>query len=98
MMGRVRHYGEADNSNTGGTGPGGLRFQTIDATTYFDLEGSYQFNDNWRLTLGARNIFDEFPPENTREIGDDCCGEKYISGIVMPWQGGYWYGRVTASF
>ena len=50
MMGRVRYYGEADNSNSGGTGPGGLRFQTIDATTFFDLEGSYQFNDNWRVT------------------------------------------------
>jgi len=98
VMGRVRYYGESENSNSGGTGPGGLRFQTIDATTYFDLEGSYQFNDNWRATVGGRNIFDEFPPPVAREIGDYCCGRTYQSGTVAPWQGGYWYARVSADF
>jgi iron complex outermembrane receptor protein len=98
LMGRVRYYGEADNSNSGGTGPNGLRFQVMDSVTYFDLEGSYRLNDNWRFTVGARNLFDEYPPALTREIGDDCCGEKYSSGIVAPWQGGYWYGRITADF
>ena len=98
FMGRVRYFGEGENSNSGGTGPNGLRFQTLDAVTYFDLEGSYRFNDNWKLTIGARNIFDEYPPQNTREIGDDCCGEQYISGLISPWQGGYWYGRLTADF
>jgi len=95
---RVRYYGEAENSNTGGTGPNGLRFQTMDATTFFDLEGSYRFNDNWRVTAGGRNIFDEYPDATAREIGDFCCGRIYPSGTVVPWQGGYWYARVTADF
>jgi iron complex outermembrane receptor protein len=95
---RIRYYGEAENSNTGGTGPNGLRFQTFDATTFFDLEGSYRFNDNWRVTVGGRNITDEYPDATAREIGDFCCGRIYPSGTVVPWQGGYWYARVSADF
>ena len=95
---RVRYYGESENSNSGGTGPGGLRFQTMDATTFFDLEGSYRFNDNWRVTAGGRNILDEYPDATAREIGDFCCGRIYPSGTVVPWQGGYWYARVSADF
>ncbi|MGI9260562.1 MAG: TonB-dependent receptor plug domain-containing protein, partial [Woeseiaceae bacterium] len=98
LMGRVRYYGEADNSNTGGTGPNGLRFQTMDATTFFDLEASYRFNDNWRVTAGGRNVTDEYPSATAREIGDFCCGRIYPSGTVVPWQGGYWYARVSADF
>lgn len=98
LTGRVRYYGEADNSNSGGTGPNGLRFQTFDATTFFDLEASYRFNDNWRVTAGGRNITDEFPDATAREISDFCCGRIYPSGTVVPWQGGYWYARVSADF
>jgi iron complex outermembrane receptor protein len=95
VMARARYYGEADNSNTGGDP---LRFQTFDPTTFFDLEGTYQVNDNWRVTVGARNLFDEYPGAVGREIGDQCCGRIYFSGTVVEWQGGYWYARVGADF
>ena len=97
-MARVRYYGEADNSNNGGFDPLGLRYQTFAATTFFDLEGSYQLNDNWRVTVGGRNITDEYPDATAREISDFCCGRIYPSGTVVPWQGGYWYARVSADF
>lgn len=95
-MVRVRYYGEASNSDN--TTP--LSIQDYDATTYFDLEGAYQFNDNWRLTIGGRNILDEFPDKTDRVASDNdfCCGRVYPSGTVADWQGGYWYARVQADF
>jgi iron complex outermembrane receptor protein len=95
FMGRIRYFGESENSNNNGDP---LTFQTIDATTFFDLEANWNLNDNWRLTAGAQNIFDEYPPAVAREIGDYCCGRIYQSGTVTPWQGGYYYGRVQVSF
>lgn len=96
FMGRARFYGEASNSDN--TDP--LSIQDYDSTVYFDLEGSYQLNENWRFTLGARNAFDEYPDETDRVASDNdfCCGRIYPSGTVAEWQGGYYYGRVTVGF
>ena len=96
IMGRVRYFGEASNSDN--TTP--LSIQDYDATTFFDLEGWWQINDMWRVTLGARNLFDTFPDETDRVASDNdfCCGRTYPSGTVVPWQGGYYYGRVTVNF
>ena len=43
----------------------------IDSTIYLDMELGYQFNDNFKLTAGAINVFDEFideigPPNSNR--------------------------------
>ncbi len=95
-MARGRYYGESENSNTSGA----LVIQKFDSTLFFDLEGSYQFNDNWRVSLGGRNIFDEFPDMTDRVASnnDQCCGRTFVSGGIVPWQGGYYYGRVSVSF
>ena len=95
FMGRVRYFGEAENSNNNGNP---LNFQTFDPTMFLDLEANWQLNDNWRFTLGAQNILDEYPDATAREIGDYCCGRIYPSGTVVPWQGGYIYGRVGVTF
>ena len=65
-----------------------------------DLEGAYQINDMLRVTVGGRNIFDEFPDELNEAIGqrDQCCGRIYDSGTVLPWQGGYYYLRLNVDF
>ncbi len=93
LVGRVSYYGESTNSNTGGNP---LRFQTLDPVWYTDIEGQYRFNDTFRLSLGARNLFDEYPAQDT--IGDYCCGRLYSSGTGMDWQGAYYYGRLTVDF
>ena len=95
IMGRARYYGETDNSNNN-TSP--LSVQTFDAVFFFDLEANYQINDNWRVSVGGRNIFDEFPDVISKVLNDDCCGRVYDSGSLVPWQGGYYFGRVSVSF
>ncbi len=96
MVGRVRYYGEASNSDN--TTP--LSIQDYGATTYFDLEANWQLNEMWRFSVGGRNIFDEYPDPTDRVASDNdfCCGRIYPSGTIADWQGGYYYGRVTVNF
>jgi len=93
LIGRVSYYGESTNSNSGGNP---LRYQTFDPTWYTDIEGQYRFNDTFRLSLGARNVFDEYPAQGT--VGDTCCGRLWESATGMDWQGAYYYGRLTVDF
>ena len=96
VMARGRYYGESENSNSSGN----LVVQTFDPVFFSDLEASYQINDNWRATVGGRNILDVYPDKTSKakSNNDQCCGRDYVSGSIVPWQGGYWYARVTASF
>lgn len=97
IMGRVRYFGESVNSDN--TSPY-LAQQIFSSTTYFDLEANWQVNDMWRLSLGARNLFDEFPDKLDRVASDNdqCCGRTYSSGSFAPWMGGYYFGKVQVSF
>ncbi|MCB1669564.1 MAG: TonB-dependent receptor [Gammaproteobacteria bacterium] len=93
LIGRLSWYGESSNSNTGGSP---LRYQTFNDILFTDLEAQYQINDMFRVSVGGRNIFDEYPGKDT--IGDYCCGRVYSSGTVVDWQGGYYFARLTADF
>jgi len=97
LMARGRYFGESENGNTS---PTPLFIQRFGSTFFVDMEASYQINDNWQISLGGRNIFDEFPDQTSKTLSnnDQCCGRKYVSGSIVPWQGGYYYGRFTASF
>ncbi|MEM1144452.1 MAG: TonB-dependent receptor [Pseudomonadota bacterium] len=100
VLARVSFFGEWENSQEDGNGGPLLGAQTFGDTFFVDLEGSYQVTDALRLTVGGRNIFDEFPDELNEEIGqrDQCCGRLYDSGTIVPWQGGYYYGRLQYNF
>ena len=93
IIARLNWFGESTNSNTRS---GSLVFQDIDAIYMFDLEGQWQITDMFRVSVGGRNIFDEYPPRDT--IGDFCCGRIYSSGTIVPWQGGYYFARLQADF
>ena len=88
VIGRVNMYSSFENSNNSSN----LVVQEYDATTFVDLESSYQLTDVFRLTVGGRNIFDEYPEQDA--IGDFCCGRLYPSTSVV----GYYYMRVAADF
>jgi len=95
LMARARYYGrwyDGDNDP--------VQIQRFSAVAFIDLEGSYRFNDNWSLSLGARNLFDEFPDKVNRDVNDNdyCCGRTYASTMLAEWQGGYYYGAVRVSF
>lgn len=93
LMGRASWYGESTNSNSGGNP---LRFQTFDDIMFIDVEAQYQVNEMFRVSIGGRNIADEYPGADT--ISDYCCGRIYSSGTAVDWQGSYFFGRLTAEF
>lgn len=45
-------------------------FRTIESYDYFDIFGSYTFNDNITFTLGIDNMFDKDPPVLGNDVGD----------------------------
>lgn len=89
LLGRANYYGEYSNYNGGS-------YQDFDPEILFDAEVAYQLDDNVKLALGARNIFDEYPAPG--EIGETCCGRIYRSDSIVDWQGGYYYFKVKASY
>lgn len=93
---RGRYFGASEDSDN--TDP--LSIQEYDPTLYIDLEASYQVTDRVRVAVGGRNVFDAYPDEVDRIASDNdyCCGRIYRSGSLAPWQGGYYYARLSAGF
>lgn len=100
VTGRASYFGEYENSQEVRNGGPLLGVQTFGAEWFVDLEGAYQINDTFRLSVGGRNIFDEYPDQLNAEIGqrDQCCGRIFDSASVLPWQGGYYYTRLNMDF
>jgi iron complex outermembrane receptor protein len=71
----------------------------IGETLYFDLELSYQLNQNVGIALGAVNVFDEFvdeigPPFSNRQS----VGLQYPRRSAANYEGGSFYLRGTFKF
>ncbi|MFN3523556.1 MAG: TonB-dependent receptor plug domain-containing protein [Phenylobacterium sp.] len=71
--------------------------QEWDPEVQFDLDVTWDIDDTYTLTVGARNIFDEYPaPDATGESGTN--GRIYRSDSLVDWQGGFYYAKVAAKF
>jgi iron complex outermembrane receptor protein len=94
---RLNRYG--DWQSTGGLFSAG---DASDVTKYstetlVDIEATYRFNDNFRVSLGAENIFDTEPDTE----GDFVLGLLGAdTSITSPFgnNGGFWYARLAADF
>ncbi|MAI90578.1 TonB-dependent siderophore receptor [Ponticaulis sp.] len=92
FLARANYYGSYENSNTNV-----VDVQEFSPVVQFDFEAAYQVNDIVRVSLGARNAFDQYPDEaNYALIGDNCCGRVYRSDSAVDWQGGYYYFKLKA--
>ena len=94
---RLSYYGEYENAGSDdGENVNLDSIQTFGDEFMFDIEGSYLINENLTLSVGIRNLFDNYPDVSTN--GDACCGQVYDSGSIVDWQGGYYYTRLAARF
>jgi len=62
-----------------------------------DIEGTWRFNDNFRLSVGSENVFDVEPDlEGDFVLG--ILGAR--TAITSPFgnNGGFWYARLVADF
>ncbi|WP_338467432.1 TonB-dependent receptor [Novosphingobium sp. ZN18A2] len=92
LMARATYYGPYKNSDGGATI---TKTQNFGGSVYVDLEASYTFMQNYKLSVGARNVFDHYPDPGLFEAGQ---GRIYRSDSVVDWQGGYYYASVSLKF
>ncbi len=62
-----------------------------------DVEASYHFSDSIKLTLGAKNVLDETPDENTM-YDNEVVGAKYPVTSPIGVNGGFYYVKATYNF
>jgi iron complex outermembrane recepter protein len=94
---RTNYYGEWTDAVPNATPTAASFDQEFPSEWLVDVELSYAFNDELTVTLGAENVFDEYPDEDLRP------GQRN-NGIVYPqfspfgFSGGFYYGRLTYRF
>lgn len=89
LMARANWYGSSENYQGG-------EIQDYSSVVQVDLEGKYHLSDSTNVSVGGRNIFDEYPDED--KLGDYCCGAIYPSGSIVDWQGAYYYMGLNHNF
>lgn len=97
--GFVRLNNYSDWSTTGGLfspGDASDRYD-YDGDIIVDIEGTMTFNENYRVTLGAENVFDQLPD---REQDPTLSFLGVTRSLTSPWgfNGGFWYLRLAADF
>ncbi|NQY38798.1 MAG: TonB-dependent receptor [Henriciella sp.] len=95
FLARANIFGPYENSNSGGANG---TIQDFGEEVLIDVEGSYDLNEAITLSIGARNLLDEYPDAGDPAIGDTCCGRIYRSDSEVDWQGGFYYVRAVAKF
>lgn len=66
---------------------------TLSGKIFWDADVSWAVNDATTITIGGRNLFDEYPDPPAPLGFSACCGRLYDSTSVMSWQGSYYYVR-----
>jgi iron complex outermembrane receptor protein len=89
FIGRVNWYDEAfDEANY----PNG---EKVDAAATVDLEGRYNFNEDWTFVVGANNAFNKFPNEVATRQSQ---GLPYSRRTPFGYDGGFWYFKAVFDF
>ena len=77
----------------------------LDTTFITDVEIAYALNDNWKIAIGADNVFNEYPaefPDWAKQEALDVNSNSYVTkySTLSPFgiNGGYYYARVGYSF
>lgn len=91
---RGTYYGEVTELSTVTDDSGNYYDQTFSGQTIFDVSLGYNLNSNLKFSIGANNVFDQYPdllrPENR--------GFYLYSNNQQGSNGAYYYGRVMFNF
>ncbi|OYU15800.1 MAG: TonB-dependent receptor [Alphaproteobacteria bacterium PA4] len=76
--------------------------KTFGAEVWMDLEVGVTIKDDYRIAVGAQNLFNNYPDRETRNIypqtGGAANGSYYPDTSPVGWAGGFWYVRASAKF
>jgi iron complex outermembrane receptor protein len=101
FMFRTNYYGSHYDERGTINGPPGDRSKEIDPVWYIDVELGWDITENWNVTLGGSNIFDEYPDEikdNGVYANRVSVGLPYPRRTVANYEGGSWYLRASYNF
>lgn len=96
LLARLNYYSKFTvTSSTNAT-------QTFGAEMIADVEATYAFNQHFSLSVGAQNLFDNYPDKDRRSIdpftGLPGNGNQYIDASPFGYNGGLWYVRAGVKF
>jgi iron complex outermembrane receptor protein len=101
FMFRANYYGSQYDERGEVHGAVGNRSAKVDDIIFVDLELGWDITENWNVTLGGSNVFDEY----LDEIKDDGIHANRVSvGLPYPrraaanYEGGSWYLRASYNF
>ncbi len=88
---RLNYYGPYTEIHTDNT----AWIIKADSQVTFDIEATYALLSNVELTIGAENVFDNYPEENPYK---ENTGSKYPESAPAGFNGGFYYGRLRYFF
>lgn len=94
---RTSYYGKWTDAVPNAVPTANAFDQTFGTQWLVDLEVGYDITENFRLAVGADNLFDVYPDKDRRP-------GQTLNGIVYPqfspfgFSGGFWYARGTMKF
>ena len=91
-MVRARYSGEWTDAQANGASN---LIQKFGGRTLVDLSLGAQLNDQFKLTVGAENLFDTYPDEATFQASR---GLIYSRNAPYDTDGGLYYARLSATF
>jgi iron complex outermembrane receptor protein len=96
LLARVNYYDKFTVTSSSGAA------QTFGDEIVADVEATYQFNDNFSLSAGIQNLFDNYPDKDLRSIDPNTGlpgnGNQYIDSSPFGYNGGFWYVRAGVKF
>jgi iron complex outermembrane receptor protein len=75
----------------------GIPIEDIGAEFTLDVEVGYQFNDDIRVAVGAKNLLDNFPDRNV-DFDNEVVGSLYPTTSPIGINGGFYYMRASYTF
>lgn len=92
---RTNFFGEYYATHADDTSPWGS--ETADSAITIDVEATYRVTENWKLSVGANNLFDQ-EAHKLKDGTYGALGAKYYESGPFDYNGGYYYVKAAYSF
>ena len=92
---RTNFFGEYYATHADDTSPWGS--ETADAAVTIDVEATYALDENWKLSVGANNLFDQ-EAQKLKDGTYGALGAKYYESGPFDYNGGFYYVKASYSF
>lgn len=98
FLARVNYYGSIFEDHLDSA----LPIEKVGSEITVDLEVAYNFTEEFTVTIGAKNAFDEYPDENNTDAGGityaQIAGSAYPTTSPIGINGGFYYLRGVYTF